>query len=53
MGWIEFDGVGNASRTGVVDEVLAASIMMYGRSEIPAVDCMRVPRFLSGRCLVY
>ena len=40
MGWIEFDGVGDASRTGVVDELLAASIMMHGRSEITAVDCM-------------
>ena len=53
MGWIDFEGVGDASRTGVVDEVLAALIMMHGRSEIPAVDCMWGPRCLSGRCLVY
>ena len=53
MGWIDFEGVGDASRTVVVDEVLAASIMMHGRSEVPAVDCMRGPRCSSGRCLVY
>ena len=53
MGWIESDGVGDASCTGVVDEVLAALIMMHGRAEIPAVDCMWGPRCLYGRCLVY
>ena len=49
MGWIEFDGVDDASRTGVVDEVLAASIMMHGRSEVPDVDGMRDPHCSSGR----
>ena len=53
MGWIEFDGVGYVSRTVVVDAVLAASIMMHGRAEIPDVDCMWGPRCSSGRCLVY
>ena len=53
MGWIEFDRVGDARCTGVVDEVLAASIMMHVRSEVPTVDCMRGPRCSSGRCLVY
>ena len=48
MGWIEFDGVDDASRTGVVDEVLSALIMIHGRSEIPAVDCMWGPRPPSG-----